>query len=397
MISTASANHVGPRSPTGKRQGRSTRQEAIRGQPKKKGHGGWGKVGEEGDGEYYALTLDDPNFDIEDEEEPPEFVGRRRTSSSVTYEVLTPRISPHDLEDSFTMLLCAYMENGDTLDFINSTKRLQLSDSNMDEILVYAVNLSFDRRDRERELCSKLLSELHASHLLNEESVSKGFNTLLCRIEDITLDCPKAPEMLPKFIARAVADDCLAPTFLQQKDGLGSVAKNVLHQALNLITSPHGLVRLDTTWGVGGGNKPIKLLVKKMQLLLKEYLGSKEVAEAERCLMELEVPHFHHEVVYQLVQCALEEVRNHTTLVTLLEHMAKTNIVTPQLMEMGFRRIFADIKDIQLDVPLAFVNLDAFVWRAFSRGCIDKATYMACPHFPRKRYASQGDGGQIKQ
>lgn len=357
-------------------------------------------MGEEGGKGVYELTLDDPNFDIEDDEEPPEFVGRRtRNSSSVTYEVLTPRISPHDLEDTFNVLLRAYMESGDTLDFINSTKRLKLdsSNSNMDEILVYAINLSLDRRDRERELCSKLLCELHTARLLGDESVSKGFNTLLCRVDDITLDCPNAAELLSKFLARAVADDCLAPTFLQQHDGLGPLAKDVLARASNLMTSPHGLVRLDTTWGVGGGNKPVKLLTKKMQLLLKEFLSSKEILEAERCLMALEVPHFHHEAIYQLVQCALEEERNQAALANLLAHMAKTNIVTPQLMEMGFRRIYADIKDIQLDVPLAFFNLDAFVWKAFSRGCIDKATYMACPHFARKRFASQGDGGRIKQ
>ena len=35
-------------------------------------------------------------------------------------------------------------------------------------------------------------------------------------------------------------------------------------------------------------------------MLLKEYLSSSDIAEATRCLRELNVPHFHHEVVYEV-------------------------------------------------------------------------------------------------
>jgi len=37
-----------------------------------------------------------------------------------------------------------------------------------------------------------------------------------------------------------------------------------------------------------------------MVLLLKEYLSSGDVKEAIRCLLDLEVPHFHHELVYEV-------------------------------------------------------------------------------------------------
>lgn len=37
-----------------------------------------------------------------------------------------------------------------------------------------------------------------------------------------------------------------------------------------------------------------------MNLLLKEYLISGDVSEAEHCLRDLEVPHFHHELVYEV-------------------------------------------------------------------------------------------------
>ena len=37
-----------------------------------------------------------------------------------------------------------------------------------------------------------------------------------------------------------------------------------------------------------------------MKLLLREYLGSGDISEACRCLQELDVPHFHHELVYEV-------------------------------------------------------------------------------------------------
>ena len=60
--------------------------------------------------------------------------------------------------------------------------------------------------------------------------------------------------------------------------------------------------RLDNVWGIGGGVRPVKYLVKKIVLLLKEYLCSGDIEEATLCLKELEVPHFHHELVYEVSQ-----------------------------------------------------------------------------------------------
>lgn len=44
------------------------------------------------------------------------------------------------------------------------------------------------------------------------------------------------------------------------------------------------------------------VLCFQMNLLLKEYLISGDVSEAEHCLRDLEVPHFHHELVYEVLQ-----------------------------------------------------------------------------------------------
>jgi programmed cell death protein 4 len=73
----------------------------------------------------------------------------------------------------------------------------------------------------------------------------------------------------------------------------------------------HGLVRLDNVWGVGGGLRPVKYLTRQMALLLQEYLSSGDLQEATRCLLDLEVPHFHHELVYEVLLATLFHIIPH--------------------------------------------------------------------------------------
>lgn len=76
--------------------------------------------------------------------------------------------------------------------------------------------------------------------------------------------------------------------------------RQALSRAETLLSMKHGLVRLDNVWGVGGGLRPVKYLIRQMNLLLQEYLSSSDLHEATRCLQDLEVPHFHHELVYEV-------------------------------------------------------------------------------------------------
>lgn len=49
-----------------------------------------------------------------------------------------------------------------------------------------------------------------------------------------------------------------------------------------------------------------------MNLLLKEYMLSGDGAEAERCVRDLEVPHFHHEFVYEVKPASPLDPQLHT-------------------------------------------------------------------------------------
>ena len=126
---------------------------------------------------------------------------------------------------------------------------------------------------------------------------------MLRQLPDLILDTPDACDALGNFLARAIADDCIPPKFLHSYKGHPDntvESKSALQKADTLLSMKHGMVRLDNVWGVGGGVRPVKYLVKKIVLLLKEYLCSGDIKEATRCLQELEVPHFHHELVYEV-------------------------------------------------------------------------------------------------
>ena len=129
-----------------------------------------------------------------------------------------------------------------------------------------------------------------------------AFDFLLETLDDLTLDVPDSPTLIGNFIARTVADDCIPPKYVQSKkiEDLSPLCALAIKRANTLLSMKHGMVRLDNVWGTGGGIRPVKYLTKKIVLLLEEYLSSKDIQEALQCLQELEVPHFHHELVYQV-------------------------------------------------------------------------------------------------
>ena len=121
-----------------------------------------------------------------------------------------------------------------------------------------------------------------------------------------------------------------------------------------------------------------------MQLLLKEYITSAELDEAVRCLQELEVPHFHHELVYEAILMAIEDMGEKTQdlIAKLLKSLCSSVIVTVDQLKHGFTRIYRELDDIVLDTPLAYQTLERFVTK-----CVDfipRELVVKCP----SRYVS---------
>jgi len=343
-------------------------------------------------GEVYELRLGDPNFDDEDEWVdglPADFqpARRKRNNSSITFEVSTPRVAPHDLEELTKDQIRQFLMNENLDDFVASIEKMKIDGDAMGEIVFYAVNLALDNNARERELVSSLINGLSPKHL-SPEALRKGFNQLVMGIDELVKDCPDAVDLVAKFLARAVADDCLEPCFLTQRDGLPALAVQVITKASKLMNGPHGMARLDNVWGRVGGSMDLDLLNEKIVMFIKEYVSSGDDDEAARCLSELGVGHYHHEAVYQMIYHALENPETGEALFKLLKKFITTNICSEGAVADGVKRIFTSIHDIALDIPTAQQNLDYWITDAHNAGVISDDLYAAKPRVTRKRYAS---------
>ncbi|XP_037077091.1 programmed cell death protein 4-like [Pollicipes pollicipes] len=266
-------------------------------------------------------------------------------------------------------------------------------------VVVAMVEVAMDHKPSHREMTSVLLSDLY-QECLTQTDICRGFDALLASLPDLVLDCPEASDILGNFMARCVADDCLPPKYLSSHKGRVECrhAIKALDRADLLMSVKHGMVRLDNVWGTGGPRRPVRYLVKQMILLLKEFLSSSDVEEAIRCLKELEVPHFHHELVYEAVTMAIErsDTRSIQEMVRLLKTMYGACVLTTNQMDEGFLRVYDAMPDTQLDVPDAYGLLELIVTLAFQKGIISRDTMRRMPTKGRKRFVSEGDGGRIK-
>uniref|UniRef100_A0A8D0AH18 Programmed cell death 4a n=1 Tax=Sander lucioperca TaxID=283035 RepID=A0A8D0AH18_SANLU len=375
-----------PHSPKGKvnASDRKSRTGKGRGLPKKGGAGGkgvWGAAGMVYEDEEPDMR--DPNYD---------------ESAQVIYATVVPEVDEKELEKMVNPIVQEYFEHGDTKEVQMLLKGLNLGQHKY-EFSSLAVSLSLEGKASHRELTSRLLSDL-SGKMLSQSEMARAFDKILKELPDLILDTPEAPQMLGQFIARAIADHVLPMSFLDCYKGKVDCdhARVALDRAEVLLNMKREMVRLDNVWGVGGGLRPVKHLVKEMNLLLKEYLISGDVSEAEHCLRDLEVPHFHHELVYEAVVMVLEskgDTASHM-MIKLLQSFWKTGLITVDQMNRGFQRVYDELPEINLDVPHAHSIMETFVDLCYQESVITKQLRDACPARGRKRFVSEGDGGAIK-
>ncbi|KAK6639662.1 hypothetical protein RUM43_007935 [Polyplax serrata] len=349
------------------------------------GKGVWGKLGSEL--EEDVIDMNDPNYDSDSLD-----------NGDIELKKIIPEVSEEELRKGAEPIIQEYFEHGDTheaalgFDELNTgTKRFM--------IVQIAIEIAMDHKPSHREMTSVLISDLYG-RVISQRDMAKGFDILLRNLPDLILDTPDAPTVLGNFLARAIADDCLPPkvisTYKEKMDC--EHARVALSRAETLLSLKHGLVRLDNVWGIGGGLRPVKYLISQMNLLLKEYLLSGDLAEAERCLLDLEVPHFYHELVYEAVLMTIEAINGQTEemMCKLLKSLCDSRIITPEMLETGFFRVFEDMPDICLDVPLAYLVLERFTDRCQKAGFLTEQIIKRVPSRGRKRFVSEGDGGRVK-
>ncbi|THD24813.1 Programmed cell death protein 4 [Fasciola hepatica] len=171
------------------------------------------------------------------------------------------------------------------------------------------------------------------------------------------------------------------------------VVMSALVRAENLLTLSHAFSRLDNIWGVPVGPKATKMLIKKIRALLKVYLDSDDVDEATDALLELDSPHFHHELVFQSIIMAIElstdDARHR--IIHLLKDLCSSVVITQNQLALGVRRVYTELPDLQLDVPAAYVLMERFLTDAVNAGFLPKTLASEMPAKPRRRFISESD------
>jgi len=189
------------------------------------------------------------------------------------------------------------------------------------------VRLACDRRAAEREAASVALASLVGDSskapansplgVISHEAAATGFLALLDAAEDLALDVPAAPRLLSLFVARAVVDEVLPPSFLA--DAVPALRANSLGLAAVAaagasLGARHAAERALGCWSVAGGalradDRSSLGLKGAMQAALEEFQlcgpgDAAAEAEVAACLRELDAPFYHHEFVKRALTAA---------------------------------------------------------------------------------------------
>ena len=231
-----------------------------------------------------------------------------------------------------------------------------------------AIACALDRHDKEREMVSKLLSEMYESSISPSE-METGFVATVDALDDLVVDVPQAIEWVSQFTCRAIADDILPPALVKDDDAADWAKYSEPTRSWHTLCSsylsdPHFAERMQRIWG-GGAGLDVRETKKVFLSAIKEYMSAGDVGEVRRTLHDLAVPHYHHEFVYLTIQTCFENREKFEALMELLKALIETLDVNRTQKFMGLKRVAMDLADQSLlDYPEA---KDMYI-RALDRG-----------------------------
>ncbi|KAF0912563.1 hypothetical protein E2562_015257 [Oryza meyeriana var. granulata] len=271
-----------------------------------------------------------------------------------------------------------YFLTGDIIEVVSSLEAENYACSSYNAIFVKKlITAAMDRKSREKEMASVLLSSL----CMPPEDVVSGFHLLIESAEDAALDNPAIVEDLTMFFARSVVDEVIAPSDLEAMEedaGQGksrvSTGMLALRNARTLLGAKLSAERILRCWGGGGSGKAgweLDDVKDKIGKLLQEYDCGGDIREACRCIKELGMPFFHHEVVKKALVAIMEKRGKDERLWGLLAECYSRGLITPNQMTKGFERVAGCVDDLALDVPDAGKQFCCYVDRAKKGGWLD--------------------------
>lgn len=342
----------------------------------------------------YEMPMD-PNDPLYDEEKHSKYIlsggggtedGARGYDEYNSKAIYGPMLTLSEFKIQVANCVKEYFDSCDSDEVIRTILETSCQEYHR-EIVKKAISLAMDKGPRERELTSRLLTSLHPTPM-SDKDMELGFVTLLDSLDDLRTDVPDANTMVASFLARAVVDEVLPPAFLSDQNN-SRPGDPVIEKAVSLLSREHCNARLEKVWGPGDG-RPVTELKQEMDQLLQEYLMSRELDEAARCVKELEAPHFQHELVKRGVKIAMEldgnavnnlppsgqphhELSNMDAMAALFAFLVRNAIVSEYQVAKGVQRLHVLLPDLSLDVPAAPKLLKEFEQMAEEGGCLAKS------------------------
>jgi programmed cell death protein 4 len=331
-----------------------------------------------------ALDIHDPNYDSEDsEDEHVQLVPSYEADlprSSASKLIMTASIpGSFDATEFKTIVTKRIQElfvSEDVSDFVDNIADLKAPALNF-EVVRRLITVAIERNSRECELASRALARLSEEEVLSVDDMAQGFERVFQLADDLELDTPQAKDFISRFLARAVADECIPPSFLTDKyiETLGGV---IVQRAKSLLSISHAAARLSRVWGPSAlvqsdddDEGYVSVLKGEIKLLLTEYLNSGDIDEAVVCVKRLDAPHYHHELVKRAVVFALDgKQRQRAMMSTLIYELFLRGVLSSVQVALGFRRLAEEVEDLELDTPGAGKVLQIFFDQAVSDGII---------------------------
>ncbi|XP_068321655.1 MA3 DOMAIN-CONTAINING TRANSLATION REGULATORY FACTOR 2-like [Pyrus communis] len=346
---------------------------AVDGRPKKGGSGGkgtWGGLLDTDDN--YTADPNDPNFNSSEECE----------NSDARKE----RVDFEEYKKKATIIVEEYFATDDITSTANELGELDRPTYSY-YFVKKLVSKAMDRHDKEKEMAAVLLSALYADYI-DPPQVYKGFCKLVESADDFIVDIPDTVDVLALFIARAVVDDILPPAFLKKqmnylpKDSKGI---EVLKRAeKGYLAAPLHAEIIERRWG-GSKKMTVEDVKAKINDLLREYVVSGDKTEACRCIKDLKVPFFHHEIVKRALVMAMERRQAEGHLLNLLKEAAEEGLINSSQVSKGFGRMIDYVDDLSLDIPNARGILRSLISKAASEGWLCASSLKSLSLQPEKR------------
>ncbi|XP_018458322.2 LOW QUALITY PROTEIN: MA3 DOMAIN-CONTAINING TRANSLATION REGULATORY FACTOR 4 [Raphanus sativus] len=305
----------------------------------------------------------DPGYDIEEE---------------AYLHVNSPVLDPLDgYKRSVVSIIHEYFSSGDV-----SVAASDLRETGLSEYHPYfvkrLVSMAMDRNHKEKEKASVLLSALYAD-VVSPDQIRVGFIKLLESVGDLALDIPDAVNLLALFVARAIVDEILPPVFLATaKKTLPESSEGfqvILTAEKSYLTAPHHAELVENKWG-GSTLVTVEETKRKISEILKEYSENGDAREACRCIRELGVSFFHHEVVKRSLVEAMESRTSEPLMLKLLKEAAEEGLISSSQIAKGFSRVEEILDDLSLDIPSVKTLFESIVPRAVTGGWLDQDAFI---------------------